>query len=99
MNWCNKMFTVSLTHTKLCQYHVKNIAGKTNIIFGWNITNNYLPFLAKNLKDFPEFELRRHLTLDCWMMYHYKYFKNDHHQVSFDFFPLWGKSKEVRLYE
>ena len=54
-----------------------------------------LQFLAKNMKDIPEFEIRRHLILDCWMLFQYKYLKNDQHQVSFNHFPLWNNSKEV----
>lgn len=45
----------------------------------------------------PELEIRRHLILDCWMMYHYKYFKNEKHPISLNHFPLWNNSSEVKI--
>lgn len=53
-------------------------------------------FQSANVDGFPEFELRRHLILDCWLLYQYKSFQDDKISVSFDYFPMWNSSKEVR---
>lgn len=53
-------------------------------------------FLSANVDRLPEFELRRHLILDCWLLYQYKSFQGDEKSVSFDYFPMWNSTKEVR---
>lgn len=51
--------------------------------------------ISANIDSVAEFELRRHLILDCWMLYQYKYFQGDQNNYGLEHFPMWNSSKEV----
>lgn len=51
---------------------------------------------ARKLCGIPEFSKHRILILDCWAIYHHINFQNEDIDVSFNFFPLWENSSDVR---